>query len=170
MTEKPKWGIGSEQYKKRPGAGSSPARLHQQGAKAPLPLGYQLLGDTGRVSWERGEVDLELITHSSVERTVFRFERALPDFIWNAAALEGNTFTLPEVRTLLDGVTVGGRPIGDAQQILNLSEALNLMTEQVRNGSFRLNQETSDQINAIVARNEIIEPGVIWGTGYVHVC
>ena len=32
----------------------------------------------------------------------------LPEYVWDAGVLEGNPFTFPVVKTLLEGVTVGG--------------------------------------------------------------
>ena len=78
---------------------------------------------TSRVSWEHHE--RPLIAELGTERALFRLTKQLPDLVWNAAALEGNTFTLPEVRTLLDGITVGGKALAEQQQILDLSEAFN---------------------------------------------
>jgi len=37
--------------------------------------------------------------------------------------LEGNPITWPEVKTLMDGVTVGGHRIDDQRQVLNLADA-----------------------------------------------
>ena len=54
---------------------------------------------TSRVSWEKRE--RPQVPELGTERVLFRLTRQLPDLVWNAAALEGNTFTLPEVRTLL---------------------------------------------------------------------
>jgi hypothetical protein len=47
----------------------------------------------------------------------------LPEYVWDAGVLEGNPFTFPEVKTLLEGVTVGGRKLSDQEQILNLAES-----------------------------------------------
>jgi hypothetical protein len=35
-------------------------------------------------------------------------KRQLVEFVWDAVTLEGINFTLPEIQTLLDGITVGG--------------------------------------------------------------
>jgi hypothetical protein len=35
-------------------------------------------------------------------------ELLLCSYVWDAAVLEGNPFTDPEVQTLLEGITVGG--------------------------------------------------------------
>src|ERR1035437_3200423 len=60
--------------------------------------------------WNRSAVPDVVPTHS-IERVAFRFHRMLPEFVWDASVLEGNPFTFPEVKTLLDGVTIGGRKI-----------------------------------------------------------
>jgi hypothetical protein len=41
----------------------------------------------------------------------------LPEFVWDASVVEGNPFTFPEVKTLLDGVTIGGRKISDQGRV-----------------------------------------------------
>lgn len=179
------WARGSNQYVKRPdggtgGTGSGSARARTE-ADIDLPIREEpdldqrapdeadadqmrQLEDFG-VTWRSFDVDP--IKHSGVERVRYRFRAHLPDLIWNTAALEGNNFTLPEVRTLLEGVTVGGKRLGDEQQILALSEAYSLLDEKVGDGSFRLDKATSDELHAIVARHEAIEAGHFRGEGQV---
>src|SRR5665647_866440 len=65
------------------------------------------------VTWDDTRVDVGRIRHSHVDGALARFRSQLPELVWNAAALEGNTYTLPEVRTLLEGVTVAGKPLDD---------------------------------------------------------
>jgi len=50
-------------------------------------------------------------------------KKMLPEYVFDTTQLEGNPMTFPEVQTLLDGITVGGHRISDAQQVLNLKEA-----------------------------------------------
>lgn len=78
------------------------------------------LFDTLGFQWDRGSVPRE-VPCASPERAVFRFHRMLPEYVWDAGVLEGNPFTFPEVKTLLEGVTVGGRKLSDQEQILNLA-------------------------------------------------
>ena len=101
--------------------------------------------DTG-VTWESIEVDR--IGPSSVERSRHRFRAHLPELIWNTAALEGNAFTLPEVKTLLEGVTVGRKKLEDAEQFIALSEAYSRLDEMVGAGRFSLSKEVSDNCAA----------------------
>ena len=102
---------------------------------------------------------------NSVDRAVFRYRQMLATFVHDASALEGNPFTWVEVKTLLDGVTVGGRRITDERQVLNLADAANDLFAMVRNGKFRLNSETSHRLHAQVAREEALEWGNFRGEG-----
>jgi len=114
--------------------------------------------------WNRAAVPFVVPTHS-IERVGFRFHRMLPEFVWDASVLEGNPFTFPEVKTLLDGVTIGGRKISDQEQVLNLAESSKHLLALVKGGKFALTKETFTEIHSIVARNEALEWGVFRGEG-----
>lgn len=86
-------------------------------------------------TWDQSAVPRD-VPSFSVERAVWRFQHSLPEYVWDAAVLEGNPFTYPEVQTLLDGITVGGRKISDEQQVLNLAEAANELLRLVKTGNF----------------------------------
>lgn len=120
--------------------------------------------DTG-IIWE--PFDYQAIPPSDIERAHHRFRSQLPELIWNAAALEGNTFTLPEVKTLLDGVTVGGRRLADESQILALSEGYNLVDDLIATRQWALSKAVSDELHGLVARHEAIECGHFRGEGSV---
>lgn len=121
---------------------------------------------TSRVSWEHHE--RPHIVELGTERALFRLTKQLPDLVWNAAALEGNTFTLPEVRTLLDGVTVGGKALAEQQQILDLSDAFNLLHELVLKEECAVDKATSNALHAVLARNEALDAGLFRGEGHVE--
>jgi len=117
--------------------------------------------------WNRSVIPSDM-TVLPVERVIFHFYRSLPEFVWNAGALEGNPITFVEVKTLLDGVTVGGRKVADAEQILNLSDSMRLLLERVKQGQFSLNKHLFCALHAIVARNEALEWGHFRGEGVMH--
>jgi len=50
-------------------------------------------------------------------------QRALTTFVYDVVQLEGINFTLPEVQTLLDGVTVGGHKLTDQKISVNQGQA-----------------------------------------------
>jgi Fic family protein len=114
--------------------------------------------------WDRAAIPQHLPTHS-IKRVCFRFHRMLPEFVWDASVLEGNPFTFPEVKTLLDGVTVGGRKISDQEQILNLADSSKHLLSLVQRERFALDKVTFCDLHRIVARNEALEWGVFRGEG-----
>lgn len=178
VRNRPRWAPGSNQYVKRVGANRPGAPEGPGTSEAAVTLGTgsdyptaeavdvvdadAQMRDTG-ITW--GSVDVSPIAESDVERARHRFRASLPNLVWNAARLEGNTFTLPEVRTLLDGVTVGGRPSDDAAQILALSQAYRDLDQMVGDGAFTLDKATSDHLHAIVAQHEALDAGRFRGEG-----
>lgn len=122
------------------------------------------LFDTLGFRWDRDRVPREL-PRTSLERAVFRFSRMLPEYVWDAGVLEGNPFTFPEVKTLLDGVTVGGRKLSDQEQILNLAASSKFLVELVKSRQFTVDKSTFCALHARVARNEALEWGHFRGEG-----
>jgi Fic family protein len=114
--------------------------------------------------WNRPAVPVKVPTHS-IERVAFRFHRMLPEFVWDASVLEGNPFTFPEVKTLLDGVTIGGRKISDQEQVLNLATSSKHLFALVKAGKFSLDKSTFTELHGLVARNEALEWGHFRGEG-----
>ncbi|MFD4328282.1 hypothetical protein ACFWQC_26860 [Nocardioides sp. NPDC058538] len=111
------------------------------------------------------EVDTARILPSDTDRAWRRFRASLPELIWNAARLEGNGFTLPEVHTLLAGITVGDHPTGEERQVLGLSEAYGALRDLIGYGRFQIDKSTSDRLNRIVARHETLDAGRFRGEG-----
>lgn len=162
-----RWAQGSDEYLKRSGtsgqaSGAAVGLTPPGDAAGGLDSGQ--LEDFG-VIWR--PFGVELIQPSGVDRARHRFRAQLPELIWNTAALEGNNFTLPEVRTLLEGVTVGGKRLADEQQIIALSDAYRRLDEMVGSGSFSLDKPVADELHSLVARHEAIESGHFRGEGKV---
>src|SRR5262245_44101999 len=122
------------------------------------------LFDSLGFQWTR-DASLFDLPRVSLELAVFRMHRMLPQYVWDAGVLEGNPFTFPEVKTLLEGVTVGGRKLSDQEQILNLADSAKYLVGLVKQGRFTLNKETFCEVNARVARNEALEWGHFRGEG-----
>jgi Fic family protein len=115
-------------------------------------------------NWKRLE-NLEAVSTHSIERVTFRFHQMLSVFVWDASVLEGNPFTYPEVKTLLDGVSVGGRKISDQEQVLNLAESSKHLLALVKASKFKLDKATFTELHSLVARNEALEWGHFRGEG-----
>lgn len=171
-------------YVRRPGDGIDTDGTSRQ-------VGFRTRGDAGVVSfddpagsaerlellgidWDWAGIDLDVMgdggarSTSPVDRSLARFRANLPVIVWDAARLEGNNVTLPEVQTLLDGVTVEGQRLEDQQQVLSLGEAYNALDGMVADGTFTLTKATSDRLHGIVARHEAIEAGNFRGEGDVN--
>ncbi|MFD4422809.1 hypothetical protein ACFWN7_15085 [Agromyces sp. NPDC058484] len=157
-------------YVRRPAGRASTGRPANQRGTLPgdeLTRAEKL--DLLGIDWDRSGIDASVIGGSegelAVERSLARFRANLTVIIWDAARLEGNTFTLPEVQTLLSGVTVEGKRIEEQQQVLALSEAYNELDRLVRSGEFKLTKDVSDKLHGLVARHEAIESGRFRGEG-----
>ncbi len=98
-------------------------------------------------------------------RALFRYRQSLVEFVHDASRLEGNPFTYPEVKTLMDGVTVGGRRLDDERQVLNLADAARRLFTLVENSRFRLAKPVSDGLHARTAYREALEWGHFRGEG-----
>jgi Fic family protein len=126
------------------------------------------------LAWEADALSGPRHQGKGVERAIVRLRVKAPALIYNDASLEGNTFTLPEVQTLLDGGLTVGHRVEEADQILDLSEATNRLIAEARRGPAAITRTLSDGYNAILARHEAIEAGRLRGTGaaagggYVH--
>lgn len=116
----------------------------------------ELRGELG-ISWSRFNVSAQLI---GVKAAVFRTKKVLPEFIYDMAALEGNPYTFPEVQTLLEGITVGGRKLSDQEQILTIRDAWHNIIKKVSAGSFALDKELFFETQALAAKYEALEQGM----------
>jgi len=100
-------------------------------------------------------------------------KRQLSELVYDAVNLEGINFTLPEVQTLLDGVTVGGRKLSDQQITLNQADAWRLLFELIEQGEFEVTQDLAFKVHKVAAKEEALEWGqfrtggvLIAGTNY----
>ncbi len=100
-------------------------------------------------------------------------QRAVSVFVYDAVRLEGLNFTLPEIQTLLQGITAGGHKLNDQQIALNQGDAWNALFETIREGRFEVSQTCACQLHGIAAREEALEWGqfrtggvLIAGTDY----
>ena len=105
-------------------------------------------------------VDLPSASKPDVRRACFRVRKVLEGVVHDTVALEGNPFTLPEVKTLLDGVTVGGHRLQDERQVLNQAASWKELLARVTAGRFVLDRQTFCDLHALVAHEEALEWGI----------
>ena len=107
-------------------------------------------------------------TRTTSERALARYEARRAEITFTNAVLEGSTFTLPEVRILLDGITPEGRRITEVLEVSNLARTVNLLHDDVAAGAFALDIAHLQHYNAALMRGLLLEPGTVRGTGSVH--
>ena len=107
-------------------------------------------------------------------RAIMLAKRQLAEFVWDAVNLEGINFTLPEIQTLLDGITVGGHKVADQEIALNQSKAWRALFTWIEKNQFEVTAAKACALHHIAARGEALEWGnfrsggvTIAGTDYV---
>jgi len=96
------------------------------------------------------------IAPQGVDRAVRRYQNKIAEHIHSDARIEGNTFTLPEVQTLLHGHHVAGHTEGEANMIEDMRVASDDLTEKVQAGPLELSQGLSDDLHILLARHSEI--------------
>ncbi|MBT4285731.1 MAG: Fic family protein [Deltaproteobacteria bacterium] len=108
------------------------------------------------------------------EKAMMLAKRQLVEFVYDAVNLEGINFTLPEIQTLLDGVTVGGHKVSDQQVAINQANTWRMLFKLIENDQFEITVEMVNALHQIAAKEEALEWGsfrsggvIIAGTDYV---
>ena len=101
-------------------------------------------------------------------------KRQLAEFVCDAVNLEGLNFTLPEIQTLLEGITVGGHKITDQQIALNQGNTWRTLFEWIEKDEFDVTIEKACALHNIAGKEEALPWGkfrsggvTIAGTDYM---
>lgn len=107
-------------------------------------------------------------------KALFAAKKIIAQIITDVVNLEDINYTVPEVQTLLDGITVGGHKIQDELITLNQIRAWNFLFKSIENKSFMVSNQFVLELHALVASNEALEwgrfrtsGGSISGTSYI---
>lgn len=114
------------------------------------------------------EFDLFKEIKPNCQKALFLAKRQLVEFVYDAVNLEGINYTLPEVQTLLDGVTIGGHKLSDQCIALNQADAWHFLFQNIQNQSFSLNQSFVCQLHFEAAKEEELSWGA-FRTGQVTI-
>ena len=93
------------------------------------------------------------------EKALMLAKREVGVLVHDSLLLEGINFTLPEVNTLLEGITVGGHKLSDQQIAINQGNAWRYLFSAVKNGDFRLSVAFVNDLHALAGKEEALE----WG-------
>lgn len=94
--------------------------------------------------------------------------RDIPSLVYDAVNLEGVAMTLPEIQTLLDGITVGGHKITDQNMALNQADAWKHLFSIISNNRFSFSKEVALELHSIAGKEEALEWGA-FRTGNVTI-
>lgn len=99
--------------------------------------------------------------------------REVSVFVYDAVQLEGLNFTLPEVQTLMQGITVGGHRLSDQKIATNQADTWKELFRLIREQKFKLTQSCAFDLHRIAGKEEALEWGrfrsggvLIAGTDY----
>ncbi len=92
-------------------------------------------------------------------KAIMLAKRQLSELVCDAVNLEGINCTLPEIQTLLDGVTIGGYKLQEQQIILNQAATWRHLFDLVEQERFHISQKVSCKLHAIAGKEEALE----WG-------
>ena len=95
----------------------------------------------------------------NVKKALFFAKRQLAELVHDAVNLEGIHYTLPEVQTLLDGVTVGGHKLADERITLNQAAAWKILFDSMEEHTFSLSKDYAYRLHAIAGKEEALK----WG-------
>lgn len=96
----------------------------------------------------------------NVPKALMIAQREVAAFVHDAVLLEGINFTLPEIQTLLDGVTVGGHKLSDQLIAVNQGAAWAFLFDSIRNGTFDLSADFACELHGIAGKEEALT----WGS------
>ncbi len=165
MSSESKFAGGPNRHNKRPKPPTADSSFLAR-PQIPLTTSGGTAGESATgLFWDSSNIDWDLMVSGTTQRAVAHFKAVLPSHVWDAAALEGNSFTLPEVQTLLDGVTVGGHMQEEADQVQALGESSRALTGMVESGRFSMDCRTINRIHRLVARFEALDAGMFRGEG-----
>lgn len=94
--------------------------------------------------------------------------RDIPSLVYDAVNLEGVAMTLPEVQTILDGITVGGHKISDQNMALNQAETWKHLFTMVKNDQFTFSKKVALELHALAGKEEALDWGA-FRTGNVTI-
>ncbi len=104
----------------------------------------------------------------NLDKALMIAKRQLAEFVYDAVNLEGLNFSLPEIQTLLDGITVGGHKLSDQQIAINQGNAWRQLFDWITKDEFTLSKNRICELHKIAAKEEALT----WGefrTGSVYI-
>jgi len=92
-------------------------------------------------------------------KALFIAQKVFAELVFDVQRLEGMPFTMPEVQTYLQGVTVGGHKVSDVEKLKQQKLGWELLIKMVKEDTFSLTKETACAIQKVIGHGEALAPG-----------
>lgn len=102
---------------------------------------------------------IERNRQTNINKAIFDAKRLIAQIVTDVVNLEDINYTVPEVQTLMDGITVGGHKLQDELITLNQINAWRYLFTSLDNGSFNFSLDYILKLHNLVAREEAL----LWG-------
>lgn len=93
------------------------------------------------------------------EKALFIARKVFAELVFDVQSLEGMPFTMPEVQTYLQGVTVGGHKVGDVEKLKQQKLGWELLIDMVKQDAFKLTKQTACALQGVLGLGEALDPG-----------
>lgn len=93
------------------------------------------------------------------EKALMLAKREVGVLVHDSILLEGINLTLPEVNTLLGGITVGGHKLSDQQVVINQGKAWRYLFTAIKTNEFACSLTFVNTLHALAGKEEALE----WG-------
>jgi Fic family protein len=97
--------------------------------------------------------------HKDIQRAIFVAKKLFAELVYDVQALEGMPFTMPEVQTYLQGITVGGHKVADEEKLKQQALGWKKLISLVEEGAFQVSKPVACALQAIIAKDEALEVG-----------
>ncbi len=102
------------------------------------------------------------------EKALFIAKKVFAELVFDIQSLEGMPFTMPEVQTYIQGITVGGHKITDEKKLKQQILGWRTLLQLVENNAFSITKKTACLLQKIIAKDEALEIGQ-FRTGQVSI-
>lgn len=85
------------------------------------------------------------------------FHQQMISFVWNTAQMGKTPLSFSDVKTLIDGVSVGGHAISDVQYVTDLISGNRKLREMVTYGDFDLSKSTATILHRLTTQKNCID-------------
>jgi Fic family protein len=97
--------------------------------------------------------------NKDIQHALFIAKKLFAELVYDVQALEGMPFTMPEVQTYLQGITVGGHRVADEEKLKQQALGWKKLISLVEEGAFQVSKPVACELQAIIAKDEALEVG-----------